>query len=631
MEKLFLTMLNMSITGSYVILAVLLVRLLLSKAPKKYSYLLWSVVGFRLCCPVSFQSIFSLFQLGIFNMSRAQANTPAVLEYVPENIGMMTQPQMTVGISVVNSLLSESLPAATPQYSVNPMQVWIIVGTIIWCLGIGLMSAYGVFLYIKLHKGLEKSVLLEGNVYQSDRIGAPFVLGLVHPRIFIPFGLEMDVQKHVLSHERYHIHRMDHVVKLFAYVLLVLHWFNPLCWLAFMLMSKDMEMSCDEKVLEGEENIRRTYSMALLSFASNHRFPSPTPLAFGESSVKERIKNVLKWKKPAVWISVCALILCLGAVILCAANPASKDKVVTPFAAAYGVDETIYNALPETSVVSAQSLAEYCLTADQQLIIRSDNVSWSELTNMNLGDLSEFTLSKECFDEYFSKEGWQKSGLSSRKMRRENLKAWKITSEEQLYYVLQQKDGTVYLAWGWYDAEEVADPYSDDSQILQMFCLKPVGVMEKVSLTELPDDYSAVDAMVDGCVVFEDGTITAGQDIWDTFVETCSKGTPASVRTAVYYYKTDNVHFVHDLSYDGDSYTMVWYEEGERLVRNFKYLVRYEGDAPSPNATFTNYVYYVLVNDNTVTWEELEWGILSSQMGDYIPHMSVYWYREYKE
>ena len=165
----------------------------------------------------------------------------------------------------------------------------------------------------------------------------------------------------------------------------------------------------------------------------------------------------------------------------------------------------------------------------------------------------------------------------------------------------------------------------------QCFRLAEVKHPDKVLLTDLPDNYTAVDAIGDGCVVFEDGTITGGQAIWDQFIQSCNEGQPAEVRTVTYYYKTDNVHYVHDLYYDGDSYTQVWYEEGERILRSFKYLVRYEGPAPSPNATFTDYVYYVMVNDPDVTWKELEWGLLSSRMGDYIPHMVVYWYRNYKE
>lgn len=324
--QLFLQIINMSITASYVICVVMLIRFLLKKAPKKYSYALWSVVAFRLCCPVSFQSVFSLFSLKLFDMSKAQSENSATLQYVPHNIGMMKQPEVTVGIPYANSVISGSLPEATPMYSANPMQIWTAVGMYLWCLGISVLVLYSVISYVSLHYRMRTAIKLEGNVYQSDKVCSPFMLGILRPKIYIPFGLDAQTYSYVLTHERYHLKRGDHVIKLMSFLLLILHWFNPLCWLGFTLMSRDMEMSCDEKVLSGAENIRKTYSSTLLSFASNRRFPSPSPLAFGETDVKKRIRNVLRWKKPTLVITVFAVLICGGVLIACAANPKTENK-----------------------------------------------------------------------------------------------------------------------------------------------------------------------------------------------------------------------------------------------------------------------------------------------------------------
>ena len=321
MEALFLKILNMSITASYVILAILLLRLLLSKAPKKYSYILWSAAAFRLCCPISFQSIFSLFNLKIFHMPALSGSPVSELKYIPENIGSMAQPTITTGISPANTLINKLLPEATPMYSVNPMQLLILEGMALWFIGMTVLLLYSIVSFIRLRLRMDHAVLLAGNVYQSDRVRSPFILGLVRPKIYIPFGLDAQTQDSVLTHERYHIRRGDPFVKMFAFILLVIHWFNPLCWIAFRLMSRDMEMSCDEKVLSLNAGIRTSYSTSLLSFAANRRFPTPSPLAFGESGVKQRIKNVLNWKKPKVRFSVLAGGLCIAALIFCASNP----------------------------------------------------------------------------------------------------------------------------------------------------------------------------------------------------------------------------------------------------------------------------------------------------------------------
>ena len=322
----FLKILNMSITGSYIILAVLLVRFVLRAAPKKYSYALWAAAFFRLICPVSFKSVISIFSLRPFDIKledTAISSQTAEIVHISENIGMMAQPEIQTGIAAVDKAVNKSLPEASPMYSANPLQIWEFFGMLLWLVGIAALIVISLVGLWRLCRRLRTATLLEGNVWQSENVQSPFIIGLLKPKIYIPYGLEGAALDYVLAHERAHIKRGDHIIRTLAYLVLCLHWFNPLVWLAFWLAGRDMELSCDEKVL-GSMGGKVEYSETLLSFASPRRFPSPTPLAFGESGVSRRIKNALKWKRPRLWISAAALVLCAVVIAACAANP--KDE-----------------------------------------------------------------------------------------------------------------------------------------------------------------------------------------------------------------------------------------------------------------------------------------------------------------
>ena len=327
METLYLQILNMSITGSCVIMAVLLGRLLLQRAPKKYSYTLWAAAGFRLVCPVSFQSVVSLFSFSRFE----NRTNGATLTHIPADIGLMAAPQGSTGAPVLDNVVNNQLPAATPEASVNPMQVLIFVGMVVWLTGVTVMAVTSIVNYVRLKKSLRFAVRLEGNVWQCETVRSPFLIGLVKPKIYLPYGLDSQTENYILAHEKYHLKRFDHVVKLLAYAVLTLHWFNPLCHIAFRLMNRDMEMSCDEHVLAEKGIATTAYSESLLTIATNRRYPAATPLAFAETGVKERMMNVLKWRKPKAWVSVVAVLVCGVTLISCAANPKlSEPKVDDP-------------------------------------------------------------------------------------------------------------------------------------------------------------------------------------------------------------------------------------------------------------------------------------------------------------
>lgn len=316
----FTYILNMSITGSYIILAVLLARLLLKKAPKKISYLLWFAPFARLVCPFTPRSPFSFFNLGIFNKN-VYANT--VHEYVPLSYDWDYTPEFATGITQGQSLIPSTFEAFTgaPDNSANPLQIYIFIFACVWILGMIAMLIYAGITFIKTKRMLRTAVKLEGNVFESENITSPFVMGIFRPKIYLPFGLGEKEKEYILLHERTHIKNLDHFAKIFAFFVLTVHWFNPLCYLAFTLMSRDMEMACDESVLKQNESIRKDYSSSLLSFATNKKLPSPSPLCFGESGVKQRIKNALSWKKPKKIIVALGLVLLFVCTVAFISNP----------------------------------------------------------------------------------------------------------------------------------------------------------------------------------------------------------------------------------------------------------------------------------------------------------------------
>ena len=313
-ESLFHAVFNMSLTATVVIAFVLLVRLPLIKAPKTVSYGLWFVVLFRLLCPVSFASAISLF--GLFGTGRS------VMGPVPANIGMMMRTQVNGFIPAITEAVNSSLPAATPMVSVNPMQVILFVAELVWILGLISLLLYSVVSYLFLKRRISTATLVRDNIYRTDRIGTPFVCGLIKPKIYLPHTLTDSEQQYIIRHEQIHIRRRDYLLKPLWFLAVCLHWFNPLVWLSFYLMNKDMEMSCDEAVIrEMGESIKTDYSTSLLTLSVKRQFLSSSPLAFGEGGTLSRVKNVLKYKRPLFWVVAVAVAVAVAAAAVSAANP----------------------------------------------------------------------------------------------------------------------------------------------------------------------------------------------------------------------------------------------------------------------------------------------------------------------
>lgn len=325
MENIFLTVLNMSITSAIVVCAVCFVRILLRKAPRSISYALWAAVLFRAVCPVSFSFVFSFF--GGIN-SIGAASSDGSINFFSHAAAPVTE---VTGETVLNAAHSGSTPAigslqsSVPAANFSIINVLLSAGTVLWIVGVIIMITCSVISYIKLRKKISTATLVSSNVYESDRIDAPFVCGLIRPRIYLPVSLSNENRRYVLAHEQTHIRRRDYLVKPFAFLVLSVHWFNPLMWAAYLLMSKDIEMSCDERVIRtlGAE-VKTEYSTALLTLATGRSAISGTPLAFGESGIRSRVKNILSYKRRAFWIIAVAIAVCVIVYFCFLSNPVAS-------------------------------------------------------------------------------------------------------------------------------------------------------------------------------------------------------------------------------------------------------------------------------------------------------------------
>lgn len=321
LERIFISFFNMSVTGSYIILAIILVRLLLKKAPKVFSYSLWIVAGLRLICPFSFSSVLSIFNFFSVPVKESTSGGATVNNYVPNNIGIMPKPEISTGISSADTVINSALPVAKIGDSANPMQIITAVASALWIIGIIAMVIYGIVSLVKIHKRVEFATRLNDNIFECEKVRSPFVLGIIKPRIYLPCNMNDKQREFVVLHEKNHIRRFDHIVKLASFTVLALHWYNPLVWFGYILMIRDMEMSCDERVLkELGELEKKNYSLTLVAIGSNHRFTAAAPLSFGENVVEKRIVNVLNFKKPKALAIILCVAVCITVGIVCLTN-----------------------------------------------------------------------------------------------------------------------------------------------------------------------------------------------------------------------------------------------------------------------------------------------------------------------
>lgn len=316
MEELFLKILNMSITAGWLVIAVVIFRFIMEKAPKWLTCIMWALVGIRLVCPFSFESMLSL--------------VPSA-ETVPPDIVYSPAPTIHSGIAALNSTVN---PIISEQFapnvgdSANPLQIITFAASVIWIAGMAAMLVYCLISGLKIKKSVAASVETEKNIFICDGISSPFILGLFKPKIYLPSDIPDEEKEYVIAHEKAHIKRLDHFWKPLGFILLSVYWFNPLMWVAYVLLCRDIEFACDEKVIkEMDAEDIRLYSEALLNCSVPRKMITACPVAFGETGVKGRIKSVLSYKKPAFWIVILAVIVCIAVAIGFMTNPIEKKPV----------------------------------------------------------------------------------------------------------------------------------------------------------------------------------------------------------------------------------------------------------------------------------------------------------------
>lgn len=376
MAEIFQKALNMSIAAGWLILAVIALRLLLRRAPKRFRLLLWAVVGLRLALPWSIESALSLIP---------SAQT------LPEGIMLERAPVLDTGISALNGAINPGFTAAfTPELGVsaNPLQVLLPIAAALWMLGAAAMLLWALVSWLRLRKRAREAVRLEENVYECE-IASPFVLGLFRPRIYLPFSLENGERELVLAHERAHITAGDHIIKPLGWLLLAAHWYNPLVWLAYALFCRDIELACDERVVRGLSlSDRADYSQALLDLSRPRGGVRACPLAFGESSVKGRVKSVLSYKKPAFWLILLAVVVCVGAAVCFLTDPKEEAEPVDDGDGGVVISARLEESFP------AQVL-DYAFACTEEM---AEELSYLGLKSAELTDLS-------CYAEVEAPEG----------------------------------------------------------------------------------------------------------------------------------------------------------------------------------------------------------------------------------
>ena len=571
MTELFLKLLNMSINASWLVLAIIVLRLILIKAPKYIRCIMWGLVGIRLVFPISIESVLSLLPSG---------------ETVPAEIIYSENPTIHTGIELINStvnpIISGSL-APTPAVSVNPMQIILFIASVIWAIGVAVLVCYTLISYIKISKSVNEAAFERDNIYICDKIDTPFILGVIKPKIYLPSFLSESDSEYVIAHEKAHIIRRDYIWKPLGFLLLTVYWFNPVLWVAYILLCRDIELACDEKVIKnmGEE-IKKPYSNALINCSVPRKMIAACPLAFGETGVKGRIKSVLSYKKPAFGIIALAVALCIAVAVCFLTNPEETPKsenygivgTVTaaecedvefrflkgsvnsdtpfievewvnktddtlcfgeefklfyedkeiPLAEGYGWNLPLYmvnsggkltqicslggfdisrsgsyrlekefyldsdsdtkykayvkfkidrrfsfvglqykgekivfeDGMYSSILYRDESIPQYCISDEMHLYTSEHPENQTSSAWYDAGELESFKLEKEGFDEMMSLVLWD-SGYSAEYLRKTNKNAFRVINytDNRLYYLLEQENGEIYIAYGYADTYNI--------------------------------------------------------------------------------------------------------------------------------------------------------------------------------
>ena len=452
MNEFFLKIINMSISASWLIFAVLILRLVLKKAPKWVNVLLWGIVAIRLICPFSFESALSLI--------------PSA-ETFPKKIISGPSFDVQSGITPVDNRINDYLGdryfegVTVPANNGNTIMTIL---TIVWTIGILLLVAYTVISYWRLHREIDTAVRYKDNIFQSENVSSPFVLGLIKPRIYLPFKLDGQDMEHVVAHEQAHIRRKDHWWKPLGFLLLTIHWFNPLMWLAYVLLCRDIELACDEKVIKGLSNEQRAdYTQALVTCSVNRRMIAACPLTFGEVGVKERVKSVMNYKKPAFWVIIISVIVCVGVAVCFLTNPKQDSYTLRIVVPAGSQEKFVYTDEEVSTIRNSIKIWSGDGLGDTEVILSPVNKTTETrytATYLTHGMPVEFDAEKDT---------WFKIGVNMQNSTNEDIIVY-VEVENVEVRIVDEINSVIE----WFDYLETPDEMKWDGSL-------------EISLTEFPD------------------------------------------------------------------------------------------------------------------------------------------------
>ena len=452
MSDLFLKIVNMSISASWLVVAVLVLRLVLKKAPKWVNVLLWGIVAVRLICPFSFESALSLI--------------PSA-ETFPEKIISGPSFDVQTGITPIDNRINDYLGdryfegVTVPTNNGNNVMTIL---TIVWIIGILLLATYTVISYWRLHREIDTAVHYKDNIFQSENVSSPFVLGIINPRIYLPFSMNEQDMEHVVAHEQAHIRRKDHWWKPLGFLLLTIHWFNPLMWLAYVLLCRDIELACDEKVIKGLGNEQRAdYTQALVACSVNRRMIAACPLAFGEVGVKERVKSVMNYKKPAFWVIIIAVIVCVGVAVCFLTNPKQDSYTLRIVVPAGSQEEFVYSHEEVSTIKNSIKIWSGDGLGDTEVLLFPVNKTAETgytATYLTHGMPVEFDAEKDT---------WYKIGVNMQNSTNEDIIVY-VEVENVEVRIVDEINSVIE----WFDYLETPDEMKWDGSL-------------EISLTEFPD------------------------------------------------------------------------------------------------------------------------------------------------
>ena len=626
MEALFLKLVNMSISASWLVLAVVVLRFAMKKAPKWMTCALWAMVALRLVLPFSIESAASLIP------DREPIPQSVITNHTP-----IVTPADTPMSSDTQVITPDTPMLGTQANAVTPASITETAATV-WSIGVAVLLVYGAVSYLLVWQRVSASLHLRDNVYLCDYIESPFILGILRPRIYLPSSLDQSQWPHVLAHEQAHLSRRDHWWKPLGFAILCVYWFNPVLWLAYILLCKDIELACDERVIRDmDTRQKQDYTTALLECSMPRYLVAACPLAFGEVGVKERVKTVLNYKKPAFWIILIALILCIAAAVCFLTDPVGNSAIIP---GVYNIDTTLYQ-----EELRYDGGSQYVIAPGQYIL--NDNALYRNNgdTVVAYGQMTPYDLTNRELNGYLQVDSWWKTFFHHIPTISEAL--WLRMDSGRFYVWFQTTTGETFLGTG---EEDYSERYteSDDTHISQLCRLSRDDNAEEPALASfiatvvetadawitvepaegtteqnsadriqvslntnsgdgIPEDIQAGDkvkivydgqiqetyparianvysiekigsalyqytdlvmAILDGCVTMVNGDVVAGQEQWKEFVQSSQNGTPASIRYVTYFTVGDSRRMAADL----------FREEWERYPTMYVHELTFDGN-----------------------------------------------------